>query len=208
MSVLVKGVTISCNLYKSQQIIYGNNVKMIFEKAIIKSNKVCPLFTCIFFKLGYSILQFNSYNEFSENSLTYLTDAPAIYVQENAVLNISVNVLHYPFFYPVFMCNDQVELCTVQYISERGNLDIEFQMRLKINYSIIYTENNISLQLPRTWMHCAWDPISAFLTSVPSNVNQKFIHYDPPLTIVKSKHICLCNENSTRNCLSETIGSF
>ena len=208
MSVLVTDVTISYNVYKSQQIIYGNSVKMIFEKAIIASNIVYPLFTCLFFKMSYSILQFNDYNEFSENSLTYLTDSPAIYVQENAVLNISLNVLQYPFFYPAFTYNYLVELCTVQYISERGNLDNEFQMGQKINYTIMYIENDISLQFPRTWMHCAWDPTSAFLASVPLNVNQKFIHYEPPLTIIKPKHICLCNENKTHNCQSETIGSF
>ena len=38
--------------------------------------------------------------------------------------------------------DDEIDTCAIQYISERGNLDGEFQMGQKLNYSIIHNNNN------------------------------------------------------------------
>ena len=72
----------------------------------------------------------------------------------------------------------------------------------------MFTRNNISVQLPKVWTHCAWDSRSAFSTSIPIDVNQRFVYHDPPVTMVKPNQICLCIENETVNCHSETIGRF
>ena len=106
--VLIKDVTVSQNIIRSPQAFYGNNVKIIFENVIFVSNTECPWLICIFIKVEYSLLQFNKYNKFSENALAFITDSPAIY---NGVLNFSLNVLQYPFYFTEFMYNDKVELC-------------------------------------------------------------------------------------------------
>ena len=55
--------------------------------------------------------------------------------------------------------------------------------------------------------HCEWDSTSAFWTSSPLYVNQRFIHQN--FSMIKlEKNICLCKKNKTMDCYVEELGSF
>ena len=69
----------------------------------------------------------------------------------------------------------ELEICPIQYISNRGNLDNEFQSGQKLNYSVIAQMNNMTEISTSNLIHCEWDSTSAFATSCPLHVNQYFI---------------------------------
>ena len=53
-----------------------------------------------------------------------------------------------------------------------------------------------------------WDSTSAFLTSSPLHVNQRFIQHNISALEEYKKRICLCKENYSINCYSEEMGPF
>ena len=62
--------------------------------------------------------------------------------------------------------------CYFQYISQRGNLDIEIKNRKFLNYSI---EMGKDMSIYYLMTHCRWLSGSAFTTTKPIDVNEKFI---------------------------------
>ena len=101
----------------------------------------------------------------------------AVHINENSILNISFNVVtdHCAITSKEYA---DFEICAIQYISKRGNLDKEFQTGQNLNYSIIIDRNNLYKTSSNNLKHCMWDSTSAFLTSSPLHVNQRFIQHN------------------------------
>ena len=103
--------------------------------------------------------------------------------------------------------------CGFQYLTAQSNEKDNYR-----NYSIIFDNNNeTSKQLaykdiPLT--HCSWLPQSAFNTTMPLEVNKKYIKYinksgtfDMLPQHDRQKTLCHCDINSQYDCNKELLGS-
>ena len=205
VSVLIKNTTISSNFQKHNYLINANHVTLTFESSIIINNTILDAICII--KARDSYITYSKYNEISNNSADYVIGALTIHINENSILNISFNVIFHVIF---SIQHAELEVCAIQYISKRGNLDREFQSGQKLNYSVIVYMNNKSEISDGNLKHCEWDTTSAFLTSSPLHINQYFIQQNTSARKQHNKDICLCNENDHMaiDCYSEEMGPF
>ena len=207
-SIFVKNTTVLSNIQEKEDIIYIYHVILALENVKIINNS--------FTVNGYmnkniihgviSYLKCKGYNEFSMNSAQITIMGLSIHMCENSILNFSSNTLDYnvEIFSP--QNDDEIDTCAVQYISERGNLDKEFQIGENLNYSIIHNNNKCVISNTYSLYHCEWDSTSAFWTSSSLYVNQRFIQQKISVSKLKND-ICLCNENKTQDCYIEELGS-
>ena len=102
--------------------------------------------------------------------------------------------------------------CTIQFYSERGNLDDEFNSRRSLNYSIIFERNLMLIPFVvhgDTSYHCSWLSDSAFHKAHPSEVYQKFVSFSHDLYMWKirnEKRFCVCNNDTQYNCYEDQLG--
>ena len=204
-SVFLKNITIMSNTQCRDDIIYIYHVMLTVENVKIINNTIN--YNIIHAELSY--VKFTKYNEISNNSASSTIRALAIHICENSTLNFSSNTLrNVEEISCFFETGEEMDTCAIQYISERGNLDKEFQMGQKLNYSIIHDNINDKHILSSIGLnHCEWDLTSAFLTSSPLHVNQHFIQQKIS-QMKRSKEICLCSETNPPNCYIEELGSF
>ena len=212
VSVLIKNTTISSNIQKRDDLIYAYHVTLTFENSKIINNTILGETFQYYYNIiqaGDSYIKCNKYNEISNNSANYVITTLAIHINENSILNISFNVLQFHCII-YSLQNAELEVCAIQYISERGNLDSEFQSGQTLNYSVIVYMNNVSEISNSNLKHCEWDSTSAFLTSSPLHVNQYFIQQNTSIRRQHKKDICLCNESDhiAIDCYSEEMGPF
>ena len=212
VSVLIKNTTISCNIQKCNPLINVNYVTLTFEISIIINNTILGEtfhYNNIIHAQG-SYITYNKYNEISNNSANYVIAALAIHVNENSILNISFNIIQFHYIIYSIQYYAELEVCAIQYINERGNLDSEFQSGQTLNYSVIVYMNNMSEFSNSNLKHCKWDSTSAFLTSSPLHVNQYFIQQNTSIRRQLKKDICLCNESDhiAIDCYSEEMCPF
>ena len=214
ISVLLENTTISSNIQKHYYLIYVNAyATLTFESSIILNNNLFGAafhyYNSIIHALN-SYIKYNKYNEISNNSANYVIEAMAIHINENSILNISFNFLQFHCIIYSLQYYDVLEVCAIQYISERGNLDNEFQSGQKLNYSVIVHMNNMSEISNNNLRHCEWDSTSAFLTSSPLHVNKYFIQQNTTMRKRHKKDICLCSQSDHINidCYSEELGPF
>ena len=142
--VFVENTTVSSNIHDNDDMIYIYDVVLTSENVKIINNSFLGN---IFFVKNYiiinainSYLKYKSYNEFSKNTARVTIMGSAIHMCENSILNFSSNTLHYNVEIYTLPNEDKIDTCAIQYISERGNLDKEFQMGQALNYSIINTQ--------------------------------------------------------------------
>ena len=210
--VLVKNTTVSSNFQRKDDMMFVYNVVLTLENVKIINNSLTGStgiqYTCIIIYAENSYLKYKSYNEISRNTARVTIVSLSIHMCENSILNFSSNALGDNVEISSFQNDDEIETCAIQYISERGNLDKEFQMDQILNYSIIHNNNNNKRVISNTDLyHCEWDSTSAFLTSSPLYVNQRFIQQNISIKKIR-KDICLCKENKTLDCYVEELGSF
>ena len=149
-------------------------------------------------------LKFRMYNEISLNTALAAIETTSLYISENSILNFTANNVRYIIQDPDYN-NENIYPCVIQYTSERGNLDDDFQMGQNLNYSVIFSNNNSKKVTNSNLMHCSWEKDAAFLTSSSLAVNQKYIHHDS--SIKNNKTICLC-KYQTCKCCHEVLGPF
>ena len=205
-----KNTTVLSNIQKMNDLVYVDDVVLTLENVKIINNFVTAPFhyNIMIIKAENSYLKYNSYNEISNNTAHGTILCLAIYMCENSILNFSSNTLDNDVEIYTLQNDDEISTCAIQYISERGNLDKEFQMGQALNYSIIHNNNNKLCAISDTdsLYHCEWDSTSAFWTSSPLYVNQRFIHHNISVTKLE-KRICVCKKN-TLDCYVEELGSF
>ena len=201
----------SSNIHNYDDLIYVYYAILAFENVKIINNIIIHFYPneigINIIKTWKSYVQFNKYNEISKNSANFVIEGLAIHITENSKLNISFNDLTSHCVISSKELAD-FEICAIQYVSERGNLDKEFRTGQKLNYSIIITSKYMSEISNNNFKHCKWDSTSAFLTSSPLHVNQHFIQHNISTREKYKKRICLCNEKHTLNCYSEEMGPY
>ena len=93
-----------------------------------------------------SYLQFNSYNEISNNTVFVAINAVSVHVQEHTIIILTSNTFKLGFdtTTSTIILGEMIffEVCPIQYVSNKGNLDKQFQRGDKLNYSIIFSNNN------------------------------------------------------------------
>ena len=217
-SIFLKNITIMSNTQYREDVIYIYHVILTIENVKIINNTFLDFRFLMPYLNNYNIilaefsyLKFTKYNEISFNSADSTIRAPTIHICENSILNLSSNTLGYnvEILYSLETAHaEEIDTCAIQYISKRGNLDKEFQMGQKLNYSIIHNNINDTYMLSNIDLnHCEWDLTSAFLTSSPLHVNQHFIQQKISEGN-QEKQICLCCETYPPNCYIEELGSF
>ena len=212
VSLLIKNTTISSNIQKCDDLMYAYHVTLTFENSKIINNTILGETFHYYYNIIQaqdSYIKYNKYNEILNNSANYVITALAIHINENSILNISFNFLQFHYIIDILQYAE-FEVCAIQYISERGNLDSEFQSGQTLNYSVIVYMNNMSEISKSNLKHCEWDSTSAFLTSSPLRVNQYFIQQNTSIRKQYKKDICLCNESDhiAIDCYSEEMGPF
>ena len=211
VSVLIKNVTVSSNVNSYTDVISANLVSLYIENVKFTLNNLTGLSSNLgsIITATNSYVQFSGYNEFSCNNAFTAISGSIIHVQENTVLNFTLNT-----FYTVISTDQQVtdviHTCVFQYTSKAGNLDKEFQQGQKLNYSIVFVKNTVNSNeiLIYYSMHCAWDSSSAFISSIPLQVNQRFIATDDFMANKAKNRICLCDKTGTRHCNEEKVGPY
>ena len=140
-----------------------------------------------------SYLQFSGYNEISNNTVNAAITKLSVHIEEETVINFISNTVKYAIKSKMHI--KFMDACPIQYFSKKRNLDEEFQRGDKLNYSIIFNNNNISSISNNDMVHCRWDSYSAFSTSRPALVNRKFVAYNH--SVGKHTSICPCYDNKT-----------
>ena len=211
VSVFIKNVTVLSNVNGDIDAViahvvtlYIENVKFILNTCNEISSDIGSIIVA---KSSY--VQFSGYNEFSYNSAYLAIASSVVHLQEDSVLNFTSNTFD-TIIYTDQPAIDDINMCAIQYISKRGNLDYEFQQGHKLNYNIIFTNNSINYVEISSYdlMHCAWDSSSAFVNSIPFQVNQRFIMSDNFTMKESRKLACLCDRNGTQHCNKGKIGPF
>ena len=101
-------------------------------------------------------------------------------------------------------------LCFFQYFSDNGSLDQNFTLGMILNFSITIhkTEAHSLTNLHTT--HCKWLPNSAFNTTNPLFVNQRFISdfdkWNDILNVQTPKSLCSCSNGDNVNCSVDILG--
>jgi len=201
------------NTQRNEDIIYIYHVTLTLENVKIINNTVfgsSPSYAnnnIILAELSY--IRYKNYNQVSKNSADFTIKTWTIHICENSILIFSSNSLTYGAeIYS--LQNSELDICVVQYISDRGNLVREFQMGRKLNYSIIHNNKNKLHTISNIDLnHCEWESTSAFLTSSPLHVNQRIIQCNISLSKNQRRRcICLCHGENPPDCYIEELGPF
>ena len=207
--LMIKNTIFSSNTHGEWPLVFVYYTKTEIDQIKVTSNTGSFAVDSSIIESEESYLQFSGYNEFSNNTVNVAIIALSVHVQENTVINFIFNTFNYIIDKTIFKLKMQspevLDICPIQYISKKGNLDKEFQRGDKLNYSIIISNNNILEIFHSDMMRCSWGSHSAFSTSRPALVNRRFIAYNYSN---KHKFICLCYKNKTKNCQDEDLGPY
>ena len=203
--LLMENVTISLHMeVESGIMIFAYHTNLIMNKVIINDNQGVRGSSII--DVRYGDIKFLNYNEFSNNFIYQAVISmleSLIFVQENSILSFMSNNITKVF--DIDANTKGFNMCPLQYISTRGNLDAEFEMGIKLNYSIELKDNYLLAVSDTDLVHCSWHPSSAFQKSSPLHINRAIIMNDNPLTMQQKKDICLCI-NKSLCCYLEEMG--
>ena len=218
--VLIRNVTIShSDIHSYYNSLNVRSVNLYIENLILTSILITNDYirTSIIGAI-YSYVEFNNYNMFRNNTALSAISSSVVHLQENTELNFSMNKIFSIIISPgeeefnIIPNGNHILMCAVQYVSKRGNLDTEFKLKQKLNYSIVLYKNigtqEISTFLTRTLMHCSWSSATAFVNALPFHVNQNFIRSDTTTLEEGKRSVCLCTFNNTYNCHRGIVGPF
>ena len=160
---------------------------------------------------------FHGHAEFLNNNAVSLLSKiglGSIQFKESFLLNISNNKFHEEIFtisytiklYDYTILQESYPMCFIQYISDNGNLDQKFAAGEPIDFSIIIhkTEARSFANLHTT--HCRWQLNSAFNTTSPLYVNQRFISDFDKWINKHTQSLCSCSDGDSINCSVDVLG--
>ena len=162
----------------------------------------------------------NGHVEFLNNNAVSLlssrTGLDSIQFKESVLLNISNNKFYEEIFtisYTIEMhdhatiLQQSYPMCFIQYISDNGNLDQKFAAGEPIDFSIIIHKTEACSLANLHTTHCRWQPKSAFNTTSPLYVNQRFISdFDKWVNKQTQKSLCSCSDSDSINCSVDVLG--
>ena len=161
-------------------------MKMYLEEVVINNIVSNPIIDAM---QGYLI--FINYNEISNSCAFQAIEATRIHLNENATLNFTANKLLSYVFYNHYYQPDKIAPCIVQYTSDRGSLDKQYEMGQHLNYSVLFINNTMFKLTNTNLKHCSWDSNLAFLTTRPLSIHKQFIHYDVYKNQDQKKYVCV-----------------
>ena len=151
-------------------------------------------------------------------SLLFQTELNNILLKENLLVNIS----NCSFSAEIFHINYTTQLdgiplvltpyplCFFQYVSDNGNLDQNFTLGMLLNFSIIIHKTKARSLTNLHLIHCKWQLNSAFNTTSPLLVNQRFISdfdkWNDILNVYTPKYLCSCSDDNSINCSVDILG--
>ena len=210
VSVIIRNVTFTFNTHDYENIIIVFRVQFYMTNLLFRSNYLSHYYSNII-DVTRCHLAFSGYNEFSNNKASSVISSFKLFIEENTILNLTFNKVRSIFTYNEINSYDHIKPCVIQYISKQGNLDDEFQIGQKLNYSVIIDNNSIEnvKMLSNGFMHCTWDlpSESAFISSIPFHVNKEVISGDNKIFSERVSVLCLCTKNDT-DCTNEEVGPF
>ena len=152
------------------------------------------------------------------NSLLFHTELNIIQLKESVVVNISNSTFSAEIFHTNYTTQlDGIPLiltpypwCFFQYISDYGNLDQNFTLGTQLNFSIIIYKTVARSLTNFHITHCRWQPNSAFNTTSPLFVNQRFISdydkWNDIINIQTQRRVCSCSHRNNINCTINIFG--
>ena len=166
-------------------------------------------------------ITFHGYNKFlNADAFSLLHQKELNYVQlkEALLINISNSTFSAEIFHTDYhvqldgipLIQILYPLCFFQYISDNGDLDQKFAQGILLNFTIAIhkTEAHSLSNLHTT--HCSWNSKSAFNTTIPLLVNQRFIsHFDKwndILNVPTIGSLCTCSDSDGINCSIDILG--
>ena len=201
--MLIKNTKILTNSHDKGNLIGMQNMILTMEEVKIINNTVYYNIINTFSEYFIS-----KYNEISKNYAGSAIQVKTLYIYENSMLNVTLNTFKFHFIGSSRNYNG-IDMCVIQYISKRGNLDEDFHMGIKINYSIIFYSNNMPTMSYVDLEHCEWDSMSAFSTSSSLHVNHRFIHIPHnKFNLYYYWWVCLCYDNNSLDCYTKEMGPF
>ena len=163
-------------------------------------------------------LTIHEHLEFFNNTAVSLFSQKHVYavqIKQELLLNISNNKFYAEIFSYSFSkkfedtLQNPYPLCIFQYICDKENLDHQFATGKPINFSIIIHKTKAHSLSNLHVMHCKWQPNSAFKTTSPLLVNQRFIsdfNKWNNIYMHTERILCSCLEGKSDNCTENFLG--
>lgn len=206
ITVLIKNTSFISNTLRFPQ-----NLLTIPEQVLFLDGPV--LFKGIQLDLGNlidslnAIVHFHNYIAISNCSGSSMFPGLLFSILKSPVI---VNVVHnnFQYFSDLYAGEHKQSMCIFQYFEEQ-NLN-SFRNKTK-GYSVVfqantwttkYEQSSFSLRI----IHCSWLTDSAFSTTIPVDINQRFISFVNEIFVTGKRGLCYCSEISTINCYKDQLG--
>ena len=207
---------------KDRNAIYGRNVVLNLNGPLVFTNFKSETDSII--TVERVDVTIHGHVEFFNNNAVSLMSKiglGSIQFKEDFLLNISNNKFSEEIFsifytiklYDYTILQESYPMCFIQYISDSGNLDHQFAAEELINFSIIIHRTEARSLVNSHTTHCRWQPNSAFNTTSPLLVNQRFISdfdkWNDKLNDHRDtqKSLCSCSDgNNNINCSIDILG--
>ena len=159
-----------------------------------------------------AIVQFHNYIEISNCNGSLMFPGLLFSILKSPVI---VNVVHNSFRYfnnKLYAGDHKQPMCIFQYFEERS-LNLLFRNKTK-GYSVIFQENKWATKYEQSSyglriIHCSWLTDSTFSTTIPVDVNQRFISFVNETFVTGKRGLCYCSEISAMtaiNCYKDQLG--
>ena len=164
------------------------------------------------FKLSQVVITLHNHVEISMCHARAVSINEACYAVLKPFTVFSVNHNTMEFFFETISVSPRhrnEHPCYFQYFSTY-NLDLIFSEKRKLNYSIIFNANKWVHSLNTYNLniaHCRWIMDTAFLFTMPSEVNQRLISFVNETFSIAKKRLCVClHKKNEVDCYVDQLG--
>ena len=213
--IILMNTNISSNWFARSLISSANGI-IKFLKSVIFSNNTC----LAIIRLHFSVLRFQGYSEFSDNSAQFILDstgASYFIVKEYSKVNITKNYVYSVMRVATIWSDESRPICFFQFISNTSDLEEHISENSTLHYQIELTDNvyfapRYLVQASALYYkNCSWLKDTAFSSTNSSVVYGKVlrntIEYANRTLNTIPLTMCPCLNFSTYNCNQRYIGA-